>query len=294
MVGKHVMVTGANSGIGKATAVGLARRGATVILVCRDAKKAESAMQEVRAAAISGAKVELLFADLSSLQSVRELAAETKRRFSRLDVLINNAGVLLSEYSTTVDGFETSFAVNHLAPFLLNHLLLDLLKASAPARILNVNSIVYKYGVINMAQFERNAEKHYRGVRSYSDTKLANAMVAVEMAKRLAGTGVTVNALHPGNISTSVGHGNKGVIGAIFRFGMPLVLASPEKGAEPSLMLATDPALRDVTGRFYMRKKDSKLVPACLDEELRLQVWNRTAELVGLRSNDQWPMANDQ
>ena len=192
---KVCLITGATSGIGKATAMGLANMGASVVMVGRDRGRGEAALAEIKEKS-ANASVDLLLADLSSQEEVRRLADEFKEAYPRLDVLINNAGVFRSERITTADGLEMTFAVNHLAYFLLTNLLLDVLKASAPSRIVNVSSGDHRNGTIDFDDLQ--GEKGYKGAKAYSQSKLANVLFTYELARRLEGTGVSANCLHPG------------------------------------------------------------------------------------------------
>jgi NAD(P)-dependent dehydrogenase (short-subunit alcohol dehydrogenase family) len=205
MQGKICLVTGANSGIGKATVMGLARQGATVIMVSRNAAKGEAARDELRAKSGNSA-IDLLLADLSSQQSIRQLAENFKQRYTQLHVLINNAGGYYMKRQESPDGLEMTLAVNYLAPFLLTNLLLDTLKASAPARIINVSSTAQASNFIDMDDLQ--ATKHYSGGRAYGQSKLAEVLFTYELARRLQGTGVTANCLHPGFVASNFGQSN--------------------------------------------------------------------------------------
>lgn len=193
MTGKICLITGANSGIGKATALGLARMGAIVVLVCRDESRGKAAMTEIKAESRNEA-VDLILADLSSQASISQLVADFNGRYQQLHVLIDNAGVAKAKRTLTVDSIETTFAVNHLAPFLLTNLLLDVLKASVPSRIVNVSSMVHRWGEIDFDDFQ--GEIRYNMDKAYNQSKLANVLFTYELARRLEGTGVTVNALN--------------------------------------------------------------------------------------------------
>ena len=201
MAGRTVLVTGATSGIGRATALGLARMGAHLAITGRDNVRTEDAAREIRAA--GGGKVDLFTADLSSQSEVRRLAKEVLQSLSRIDVLINNVGGYWNTRHATVDGLERTFALNHLAPFLLTNLLLDKLKQSAPARVVTVSSNAHTQGQIDFEDLQGTAS--YSGARAYSQSKLANVLFSYELARRLRGTSVTANALHPGVVSTSFG-----------------------------------------------------------------------------------------
>ncbi|MFQ5793638.1 MAG: SDR family oxidoreductase [Candidatus Bipolaricaulia bacterium] len=246
MQGKTRIVTGANSGIGKATALGLAKLGVTVVMVCRNPRKGEAAMAEIKAQS-GNESVDLMIADLSSQQSIRQLVADFTDRYQRLHVLINNAGLHLSRRFVTADGIETTFAVNHLASFLLTNLLLDVLKASAPARIVNVTSSAHS----RTMDFDNlQGEKQYNGMQTYTQSKLANILFTYELARRLEGTGVTVNCLHPGTVRSGLQRN----LPRIFRL-LRLFFATPEKGAETSIYLASSPEVEGVSGKYFSDKR---------------------------------------
>ncbi len=279
MQGKICMITGANSGIGKATALGLAQMGATVVLVSRDRARGEEAQKEIKAKSGNDA-IDLLLADLSSQQSIRQLVEDFKQRYTRLHVLINNAGVFALTWRETVDGLEMSFAVNVLAPFLLTNLLLDVIKASAPARIVNVSSNQQEANHLKLDDLQ--LEKSYRPMRAYAQSKLAVVLFTYELARRLEGTGVTANCLHPGFVATNIAQRDL-VLPArlatklIFRFG-----TSPEKGAKTSLYLATSPDVEGVTGKYFEKSVPRKSAPLSYDESLQQQLWKACAQLTGL------------
>ncbi len=212
MKDKVVMVTGANSGIGKAASLALAKMGATVVMVARSRERGEAARSEIVRKSQNNA-VDLLLADLSSLESVRILASEFRKKYSELHVLINNAGLFNQRRSVTIDGYENTFATNYLAPFLLTNLQLDLLKASAPSRIINVSSVGHYNGHINFDDI--NLEKEYGGWKAYGQSKLALVLFTHELAKKLQGTGVTVNAVHPGTVATNIWSRPLGPVGFI-------------------------------------------------------------------------------
>src|SRR5256884_3769136 len=249
MQGKICMVTGANSGIGKATALALAQMGATVVMVCRDRARGEEARSEITSKSRKNA-VDLLLADLSSQKSIRQLVENFQHHYTHLHVLINNAGAAFpGRRRETVDGLEMTFAVNYLAPFLLTHLLLDVLKASAPARIVNVSSVTQASGYIQMDDLQ--AEKHYRS--AYGQSKLAEVLFTYELARRLQETGVTANCLHPGFVATNFGQiGTAPVIRTAVKF-ISLFGMSPEEGAKTSIYLASSPDVEGVTGTYFVK-----------------------------------------
>ncbi len=280
MQGKTCMVTGANSGIGKATALGLAQMGANVVMVARDRARGEAAQNEVKAKSGNGS-VELLVADLSSQQSIRQLVENFKQHYKQLHVLINNAGVFMLTRRETVDGLEMAFAVNYLAPFLLTNLLLDVLKASVPTRIVNVSSEAHENGYIKMDDLQ--AKKNYRSFRAYGQSKLAPIMFTYELARRLQGTGVTANCLHPGFVATNIGQsGVWPVARPLAKFVLSFLGVSPVEGAGISIYLATSPDVEGVTSKYFVKSIPRQSVPISYDESLQRQLWEESAKLVKL------------
>jgi NAD(P)-dependent dehydrogenase (short-subunit alcohol dehydrogenase family) len=276
---KICLITGATSGIGKATAIGLANMGASVVMVGRDQGRGEAALAEIKEGS-ANASVDLMLADLSSQQEIHRLADEFKEVYPRLDVLINNAGLFRSERVTTADGIEMTFAVNHLASFLLTNLLLDLLKASAPSRIVNVASGEERNGTIDFDDLQ--AEKGYKGAKAYSQSKLANVLFTHELARRLEGTGVSANCLHPGaGIRTNLGSGVSGVFGVMVRALTPL-MKSPEKGAETSVYLASSPEVEGLSGGYFVKRAEARSSDASHDGRLARRLWEVSAELTNL------------
>src|SRR5437763_2948291 len=270
MQGKICMVTGANSGIGKATALALAQMGATVVMVCRDRARGEEAQREITTQSRNSA-VDLLLADLSSQQSIRQLVETFQHHYTHLHVLINNAGATFpGRRRETVDGLEMTFAVNYLAPFLLTNLLLDVLKASAPARIVNVSSASHKSGYIQMDDLQ--GEKHNRSMRAYPQSKLAIVLFTYELARRLQGTGVTANCLDPGFVATNIGQTGASLpvrllIKLIGSFG-----TSPEKGAKTSIYLASSPEVEGITGKYFVKSLPKRSAAISYDESLQRQL----------------------
>lgn len=254
MQGKICLVTGATSGMGKETALGLARMGATVILVARNKSRGEETRQEIMRQS-DNSNIDLLLADLSSQQEVRTLADEFKAKYQQLHVLVNNAGAVFTKRQTTVDGLEMTFALDHLAYFLLTNLLLDTLKASAPTRIINISSQAQGFGKINFDDLQ--GEKHYGllGFGAYGQAKLANVMFTYELARRLQGTGVTVNAVGPGPVATNFGMSNRGIFGALTKFAMRSA-KSPADAARTAIRLASAPELQGETGKFYYNERE--------------------------------------
>lgn len=278
MQGKICMITGANSGIGKETALGLASRGAVVVMVCRDRARGEAAQNDVKAKSGNN-NVDLLLTDLASQQSIRQLVEDFQRRYPQLHVLINNAGVYMLNRHETVDGLETTFAVNALAPFLLTNLLLDTLKASAPARIINVSSDAHEQGYLNLDDLQ--SRQGFPFMRAYGQSKLALLMLTYALARRLEGTGVTANALHPGFVATNIGQSG---VPAFLRPLVKLILAipgiSPAEGAKTSIYLASSPDVEGVSGRYFVKSIPVRSAPISYDEALQENLWETCAQLV--------------
>jgi NAD(P)-dependent dehydrogenase (short-subunit alcohol dehydrogenase family) len=279
LAGRTCLVTGASSGIGEETALGLARLGARVILVGRSRERGERALARIRAESGNDA-VELRLADLASLSEIRRLAAEVLETCPRLHVLVNNAGVVNLRRSTSVDGFESMFAVNHLACFLLTNLLLDRLIASAPARVVTVASEAHRFGTLEIDDLQ--SERSYGAMRSYGRTKSANILFTYELARRLKGTGVTAHCVHPGAVATRLGH-NNGVLGRLVTGLLRPFFRSPARGAGPSLHAATAVQLEGVTGRYLSSRGEIRSADATHDPTLAKQLWERSAALTGLR-----------
>lgn len=278
LAGRVCLVTGANRGIGLATAHGLAALGAHVVLVARDEAAGSTAAAEIRRGT-GNAAVDLLTADLSSQASIRALAEEVRGRYRRLHVLVNNAGVITRQRSLTVDGIETQFAVNHLAYFLLTNLLLDRLKISTPARIVVVASDAHWTHQLDFDDLQLT--RRWRPVRAYSQSKLANVLFAYELARRLAGTGVTVNCVHPGGVGTKL-------LASAFPWpaiSTPLVYrfaGTPAQGADTPVWLATAPEVEEVTGKYFVRRKAVPSSAATYDLFAARRLWDESARLTGL------------
>ena len=275
MSGRVCVVTGANRGIGRATAQGLARLGAKVILVCRSREEGEAASHEI------GAKhpviPDVVTADLSSQASIRQAAADLQGRYPRLDVLINNAGVIPRRRELTVDGLEMQLAVNHLAYFLLTDLLLPQLKAGAPARIINVSSGAHTHAEIDFDDLQ--AERGYDPKQVYSRSKLANILFTYQLARRLRGSGVTANSLNPGVVATGMLADYMGVAptdGIASTFG-----AKPEEGAETSIYLASSAEVEGVTGKYFERKQAKRSSRGSYDEAAARRLWDISERMTG-------------
>ncbi len=269
MQGKTVLVTGANQGIGKASAVELARCGAKVVLVCRNETKGKAALEEVRAQA-KGQPPELLVADLASLADVRRVAGDFRKGHDTLDVLLNNAGLIVPTRRTTVDGIEETFAVNHLAPFVLTSELLPLLRATPSSRIVNVSSEAHRRGKMHFDDLE--LAKGYGSFKAYSQSKLANILFTYELSRRLDGTGVTANCLHPGVIGSGFGQTYKGVFSVLVKIAKPFLL-SPEEGARTSVYLASSPEVAGVTGNYFDKCKPVRSNAVSYDEASWSRLW---------------------
>jgi retinol dehydrogenase-12 len=278
MQGKVCLVTGATSGIGLVTARELAQQGAHVVLVGRNREKCDAAVQQVQVQT-GNHQVEALLADLSSQQQVRELAQQFRERHRRLDVLVNNAGGIWMTRQETIDGLEMTFAVNHLAYFQLTLLLLDLLKTSAPARIVNVASRAHEGATLDFDDLL--SRQHYRGWQAYARSKLANLLFTYELARRIAGTGVTANALHPGFVASGFGAGT-GWRGFLLRLGARLYAISPEQGARTVVYLATSAEVAGVNGKYFFKQKAVPSSPASYDEAAAKRLWQVSLEMVGL------------
>ncbi|MFI5164465.1 MAG: SDR family oxidoreductase [Bacteroidia bacterium] len=271
MKNKIVLITGGNSGIGKATAIGLAKLGATVIIACRSKEKGEKAVAEIKKAS-GNQNVELLLVDLASQKSVRAAAEEFKSRFKQLHVLINNAGVFLRNREETEDGLEKTFATNYLSHFLLTHLLLDLLKASASSRIINVAS---KHFGVKINFDDLQTTKNYSFMKAVGPTKLGLILFTKKLSKQLEGTGVTVNALHPGLAKSNLLNGMSGMVRFIFN----LMMTSPEKCAETSIYLASSKDVEKVSGKYFEKCKEVPAGKNTNSEEDINKLWDVSMKL---------------
>lgn len=273
MKGKVCIVTGANTGIGKATALGLARMGATVILACRDQQKGRAALEELKAASGSSS-LHLMQLDLASLSSVRAFAQEFEQKFPRLDVLLENAGVSTRVRQLSADGYELDFAVNHLGHFLLTQLLLPRLEASAPSRIVVVSSALHRNAKLDLDDLQ--GERSWSMMGTYGKSKLANMLFVREQARRLEGRGVTINALHPGVIATELARD----FPAPLRLMARLFFKSPEAGAKTSLHVATAPELERVSGKYFEDSKEARPGSDALDDAAAARLWAISEQLV--------------
>ncbi|XP_060618436.2 retinol dehydrogenase 12-like [Anolis sagrei] len=278
--GKVAVITGANTGIGKETARELARRGARVIIACRNTEKGETVAQEIQTET-GNQQVIVKKLDLSDTKSIRTFAEHFLKEEDKLHILINNAGVMFCPYSKTADGFEMQFGVNHLGHFLLTFLLLGRLKESAPARIVNVSSMVHIFGKIYFQDLQ--GEKGYNAYFAYYQSKLANILFTRELAGRLQGTGVTVNALHPGSVLSELGRHSYflKVLQTIFSFMWKTV----EEGAQTTVHCAVAEELESVTGKYFSDCKPAQVASQGLNEDTAKKLWKVSCELLGI----QWP-----
>ena len=283
MKGKTVVVTGGNSGIGFETAVALASMGARVLVTARHADKGRGAVSAITQRLGGDAQVQLVVFDLADLASVRQGAAEILEQAPRLDVLVNNAGLVLTERAETVDGYEATLATNHLGPFLLTNLLLDRMKGSAPSRIVNVASSAHNAARHGMRFDDLQSEKRYRGMQVYGQSKLANILFTLELARRLADSAVTANSLHPGTVRT--GYGGDGDTRGFLAFGIKIAspfFLSPAKGARTSVYLASSPDVEGISGQYFVKCKPKRPRSWAQDPEAARRLWQVSEELVGL------------
>ncbi len=254
MDGKICVITGATSGIGRETALDLAQKGARLVLACRNVDKGKTVAQSMRSKSGNG-QIDVSHCDLASLDSVRNFINDFKRRYERLDVLINNAGLFSLRRQTTMDGFELTFGTNHLGPFLLTYLLLDVLKKSAPARIVTVASAAHYRGSMNFNDLQSKTD--YNGFRVYCNSKLANVLFTYELARRAQDTKITVNCLHPGVIATDLWPTDKWYLASIVPIAR-FFMKSSKKGAQTSIHLACSPALAQVSGKYFDEDQSEK------------------------------------
>lgn len=267
MQGKTVLITGSTDGIGKQTALDLAKMGARVLVHGRNAERTQAAAAEI--GSVTGAEVDFVVGDYTSLAQVRQMAEDVLAKADHLDVLINNAGIYMLERQMTGDGFEMSWQVNHLAPYLLTSLLVERMKRSAPARIVNVASIAHNQARLDYENLQ--GEKEFKPYRVYCLSKLGNVMATLDLAERLAGSDVTVNCLHPGVVETKLLH-----------TGFNLQGTTLENGAQTSLFLATSPSVEDVTGKYFDDCKETAPSPVSLDVAERRHFMDVTNKMLGL------------
>lgn len=270
MKGKTVLITGGNAGIGKYTAIGLAKKGAQVSIVSRNLQKGEVAVEEIKAASGSDT-VDVLKADLASFASVRALALEVQAKYPTLDVLVNNAGAFFTDYGETEDGFERQWQVNHLSGFLLTNLLLENIKKSDQGRIVNVSSKGHYKGFLYFKDLNRS--KKYVGLAAYAQSKLANVLFANDLTRKLKGTNVTANSLHPGVVKTAIGDkNNNSWVGLVWKIGK-LFMITEEQGARTSIYLSSDPKLATTSAKYFDNCKQQEPNPFAKDEKLMDRLW---------------------
>src|ERR687890_129570 len=280
--GKTCLITGSTSGIGKEIAIGLAKMNANVVLVGRNKAKCQATLEEIwRTASIDTNRnqISYLLADLSSQASIRQLANDFLNTYESLEILLNNAGVFLSRRLNTVDGIEYTFAVNHLAPFLLTNLLLERIKASSPSRIITTSSVAHRGAHINFdnLQFERG---RYNGVEAYRQSKLANILFTTELARRSTGSGITSNCYHPGGVRTSLVQSSPWYYRLIWTIIGPF-LVSPRRGADTAIYLASSPKLDEINGKYFVNRKPVGLSEPADDYDAAARLWKISEELTG-------------
>jgi NAD(P)-dependent dehydrogenase (short-subunit alcohol dehydrogenase family) len=272
--GKTVLVSGGTNGLGLITARALARMGAQVTILSRNAEKCTAVAEAIQTE--TGYPVEFIAADLSTLTGIMQAAAMFKQHHTHLHVLVNNAGAMFTQRKLTADGYEMTFALNHLNYFLLTNLLMDLLKASAPARIVNVSSHAHVGATLDFDNLQ--SEKHFAAMQAYGQSKLANVLFTYELGRRLEGSGVTANAVHPGFVATGFARNN----GALYNFGMKLIgpfIRQPDQGAQTSIYLARSPEVEGVTGKYFVDCKAVDSSPISYDKTLAEKLWQVSLEL---------------
>jgi len=273
------IVTGSNSGIGKETALALAEMGATVVMVVRNRERGEKAKAEIVSQS-ENRSVDMMICDLSSAASITHFSQDFVAKYGRLDVLINNAGAVFNKREVTTEGFEGTLAVNYFGPFLLTHKLRALLESSAPSRVINLSSGLHKRGKIDLDDLQ--SERSFNGMKVYANAKLMVIMFTYELARRLEGTGVTVNVVEPGFAATNLGRNTGSLRSSImFKMVRPIQI-SAKKGAETSVYLASSEEVKNVTGKCFTKMRETTTAPTSYDQQLQKQLWNKTAELVGL------------
>jgi NAD(P)-dependent dehydrogenase (short-subunit alcohol dehydrogenase family) len=280
--GRTVLVTGGTGGIGGATATGLAALGARVGVVGRDRARADATAERIRRA---GGEVDVFLADVSAQREVRRLADEVLAAYPRLDVLVNNVGGYWAHRHITEDGVERTFAVNHLAPFLLTNLLMDRLRESAPARVVTVSSGAQAMGRIDFDDLQ--GERGYRGQRAYNQSKLANVLFTYELARRLEGTGVTANVLHPGVVRTAFGQEDSGAWMRVMSRVVRPFMKTPEEGARTPIHLASSPELEGVSGQYFANERPRRSSAASHDPAAAARLWEVSTRLVHLNDHSE-------
>jgi NAD(P)-dependent dehydrogenase (short-subunit alcohol dehydrogenase family) len=284
--GKTCLITGSTSGIGKQIAIGLAKLKANVVLVGRKKARCEATLEEIRRNVSTDSnknRISYLLADLSSQASIHQLANEFLATHESLDVLVNNAGVFLPKRFTTVDGIEYTFAVNHLAPFLVTNLLFEGIKASSPSRIITTSSVAHRGAHINFddLQFER---RRYNGLKAYSQSKLANILFTKELSRRSKGSGVTSNCFHPGGVRTNLVQSGPWYYRLIWAIVSPF-LVSPWRGADSAIYLASSSEVERISGKYFVKRKEVGLSDSADDYDAAVRLWKISEELTGIRNN---------
>ena len=281
MKNKTVLITGANSGIGKATATALAIQGANIVMLCRNKEKAEAAKKEIIEKTKNN-NIEIIIADVSNLNDVRRAAKEFLEKNTKLDVLINNAGLIFGKRENSVDGIEATFATNHLGHFLLTNLLLDTIKNTPKARIIHLSSVAHTIAKPNWDDIEN--KKKYDFARVYAEAKLYTLMFSNELAKRLEGTGITSNAVHPGLVGSNFGATSKNWYEYVVKLVQPFLISN-EKGAATSIYLASSPEVEKISGKYFSKKKTTSPSNASQNKESWKKLWDISEKMVGLGSH---------
>ncbi len=284
MKDKICLITGANSGIGKVTARELAKRGAHVIMLCRNEEKAEKAKEDILKVC-GHDRVDIVLADMASTRQIREAAVYINQHYPRIDILNNNAGLIMgNKRKTTEDGFEMTFGVNHLAPFLLTHLLMDQLKASPQGSILNVSSEAHRYAKLDFQNVQY--EKGYGGLKAYCLSKLCNILFTRELSKRLRGSHIVTNALHPGAVASNFGRDASSLFGVVIQLSKPFMISEKE-GAETSIYLATSKEANKANGLYFKNKKPIQPSKAALSDHNAKRLWEISEELLQIHFDPQ-------
>lgn len=279
MKNKVCLITGANSGIGYITTLEIARRGATVGMVCRNAERAEKARQEI-ITQTGNDKIEIFLCEFGEQAQIHHLAKQLKEKYERIDVLVNNAGLIGNNRETTIDGLERTFAVNHLGYFMLTNLLKEPLLASQEGRIINVSSELHRFAKLNFNNLQ--LENGYSSIKAYALSKLCNILFTRELAKRLKGTNLVTNCLHPGAVATNFANNANGFLKFLFKFSKPIFL-SPEQGARTPIYLATADEAAQYNGEYFEKEKVRKPSIEAQNAETALELWEASTELVGLQ-----------
>ena len=277
-----VLITGGSTGMGKATAAQLAKTGATVVILCRNKERGEKASIDIKTESGNNA-IDLFICDLGNMASIRKFVKEFKVKYTKLNVLINNAGVILPSRHETSDGYELQFGVNHLGSFLLTNLLLDTIVNSAPARIINVSSGAHKVGKIHFQDV--NLKDNYNLIKAYSQSKLCNILFTYELAERLKGSKVTVNCLHPGAVATEMGINRKTGFGSTITRMLKPFFQTPLEGASTAIYLATSEEVLDTTGKYFYKKKPIKSSKLSYNKEISKKLWKLSEKLVDINSD---------